>query len=60
MRHQDSPGFLYGIDWNYGDYFTINVFGTTVDARINAITATITNKSEQIDVSMQVSEEISF
>ena len=57
---QDSPGFLYGVDWNYGDYFTINVFGTTVDARINAITATITNKSEQIDVSMQVSEEISF
>lgn len=57
---QDSPNFLYGVDWNYGDYFTINVFGTTIDARINAITATITSKSEQIDVSMQVSEEISF
>jgi hypothetical protein len=57
---QDSPGFLYGVDWNYGDYFTINVFGTNVDARINAISATITSKSEQIDVSMQVSEEILF
>jgi hypothetical protein len=57
---QDAPGFMYGIDWNYGDYFTINVFGTVVDARINAITISVTNKSEQFDVSLQVSEEISF
>lgn len=57
---QDSPGFLFGVDWNYGDYFTVNVFGTRVDARINAITITLTNKSEQIDVNLQASEEISF
>lgn len=57
---QDSPGFLFGIDWNYGDFFTINVFGTQIDARINAITITLSNKAESIDVSMQASEEISF
>lgn len=57
---QDSPSFMYGIDWNYGDYFTINVFGTNVDARINAISVTLTEKAEQIDVSLQVSEGISF
>ena len=57
---QDSPGFMYGVDWNYGDYFTVNIFGNIVDARINAITISVTNKSEQFDVNLQVSEEISF
>lgn len=57
---QDAPGFLYGVDWNYGDFFTINIFGTQVDARINAITITLTNKSEQIDVSLQATEEMLF
>jgi hypothetical protein len=57
---QDSPGFLYGVDWNYGDYFTVNIFGTQIDARINAITITLTSKAEQIDVSMQASEEILY
>jgi hypothetical protein len=57
---QDAPGFMYGVDWNYGDFFTINIFGTVVDSRINAITISVTNKSEQFDVSLQVNEEISF
>ena len=57
---QDSPGFLYGIDWGYGDYITINIFGTFVDVRINAISFNLTNKSETIQVSLQVTETFSF
>jgi Siphovirus ReqiPepy6 Gp37-like protein len=57
---QDIPSFLFGVDWNYGDYITINAFGTQVDTRIHGISITVTNKTEQIDVSMQVSESISF
>lgn len=53
---QDSPGFLFGIDWGYGDFVTINAFGSIVDVRINAISITVTNKSEQIATQMQVSE----
>ena len=57
---QDVPAFLFGIDWNYGDYVTVNAFGTQVDARIHAITITLTNKAEQIDVNMQVSEALAY
>lgn len=57
---QDIPSFLFGVDWNYGDYVTINAFGTQIDARINAINITLTNKSEQIEVKFEVSESISF
>jgi hypothetical protein len=57
---QDIPSFLFGVDWNYGDYITINAFGTQVNTRIQGISITVTNKAEQIDVSMQVSESISF
>jgi hypothetical protein len=57
---QDVPGFLYGIDWGYGDYLTMNVFGTIVDVRIDAITVTLTNKTEEIKVKLQASEEFSF
>lgn len=53
---QDSPGFLFGIDWGYGDFVTINAFGTTVDVRINGISITVSNKAEQISAQMQVSE----
>jgi len=53
---QDAPGFLYGIDWGYGDFVTLNAFGTMVDARINAISFNITSKSEQIQTQLQVSE----
>jgi Siphovirus ReqiPepy6 Gp37-like protein len=57
---QDVPAFLFGVDWNYGDYVTVNAFGTQVDARIHAITITLTNKAEQIDVNMQVSESLAY
>lgn len=57
---QDVPAFLFGVDWNYGDYVTVNAFGTQVDARIHAMTITLTNKAEQIDVNMQVSESIAY
>lgn len=57
---QDVPAFLFGVDWNYGDYVTVNAFGTQVDARIHAMTITLTNKAEQIDVSMQVSESLAY
>lgn len=57
---QDIPSFLFGVDWNYGDYVTINAFGTQVDARINAINITLTNKSEQIEVKFDIAESISF
>lgn len=53
---QDAPGFLFGVDWGYGDFVTINAFGSIVDARINAISINISNKAEQISVQMQVSE----
>lgn len=53
---QDSPGFLFNIDWGYGDFLTINAFGTTVDVRINGISITVSNKAEQISAQMQVSE----
>lgn len=57
---QDIPSFLFGIDWNYGDYLTINVFGTQVDARINTISISLSNKSEQIDVGFDITESIAF
>lgn len=53
---QDSPGFLFNIDWGYGDFLTINAFGTTVDVRINGISINVSNKAEQISAQMQVSE----
>lgn len=53
---QDAPGFLFGVDWDYGDFVTLNVFGSLVDARINAISLTVTNKAEQIQTQLQVSE----
>jgi hypothetical protein len=53
---QDSPGFLFGVDWGYGDFVTINAFGSIVDVRINGISITITNKAEQIVTQMRVSE----
>ena len=57
---QDVPGFLFDVDWGYGDYLTLNVFGTQVDVRVNAIRANITDKSEQIQTKLQVSESFSF
>lgn len=53
---QDSPGFLFNIDWGYGDFLTINAFGTTVDVRINGVSINVSNKAEQISAQMQVSE----
>jgi hypothetical protein len=53
---QDAPGFLFGTDWGYGDFVSINAFGTVVDARIHAISINVSNKAEQISVQMQVSE----
>ena len=53
---QDSPGFLFGIDWGYGDFVSLNAFGTVVDARISAISINISNKAEQISVQLQMSE----
>jgi hypothetical protein len=57
---QDVPGFLFDVDWGYGDYLTLNVFGTQVDVRVNAIRANITDKAEQIQTKLQVSESFSF
>jgi hypothetical protein len=57
---QDIPSFLFGVDWNYGDFLTINVFGSQVEARINTISIALSSKSEQIDVGFEISESVIF
>ena len=45
----DAPGSRYGIHWSWGDYVTVQAFGQSFDARIEAITVTVARGKETID-----------
>lgn len=46
---QQTRGALLGADWDWGDYVTVQEFGYQLDARIDALTARVTPRGEQID-----------
>lgn len=48
-RIQETPAVRYGRDWNWGDYVTAQVDGTSLDTRIDAVTVTIEGGKETID-----------
>lgn len=45
----DVPGSRYGIHWGWGDFVTVQAFGKSFDARIEAITVTVARGKETID-----------
>lgn len=45
----DVPGSRYGVHWGWGDYVTVQAFGKSFDARIEAITVTVARGKETID-----------
>lgn len=38
----DTPDTRYGAEWGWGDYVTAQVFGQTIDCRIDAISVSVT------------------
>lgn len=44
----DSPQARYGQDWAWGDYLTIQVFGVSIDARVQAVTVEASPGRERI------------
>jgi hypothetical protein len=44
-----TPDTQYGVDWSWGDYVTIQAFGQQLDARVDAITVTVTPDEENIE-----------
>lgn len=48
-RILDVPGCRYGVHWGWGDYVTVQAFGLSFDARIEAVTVTVKDGKETID-----------
>lgn len=46
---QQTRGALLGVDWDWGDYVTVQEFGYQLDARVDALAARVTPRGEQID-----------
>lgn len=44
-----TPNTQYDVDWAWGDFVTVQAFGQTIDARIDAISVTMENGVEDID-----------
>lgn len=45
---QQTRGALLGVDWDWGDYVTVQEFGYQLDARIDALTARVTPRGEDV------------
>lgn len=43
------PGCQYGLHWSWGDYVTVQDFGQSFDARVEAVTVTVEKGQEKID-----------
>lgn len=39
----DTPDTRYGVEWQWGDYVTAQVFGQAIDCRIDAVTVTVSS-----------------
>lgn len=48
------PGSLYGVHWSWGDYITVQDFGQSFDARIEAVTVSVDKGQEKIDAWVKV------
>lgn len=48
-RVLDIPSTRYGVHWGWGDYVTVQAFGQSFDARIDAVTVTVARGKESID-----------
>lgn len=48
-RILDTPDTRYGIHWSWGDFVTVQAFGQSFDARIEAITVSVAGGKESID-----------
>lgn len=44
-----TPGAEYGVDWQWGDFLTLQAFGLSVDCRVEAVTFRISGGEEQVD-----------
>lgn len=44
-----TPGAEYGVDWQWGDFLTLQVFGLSVDCRVEAVTFRVSGGEEQVD-----------
>ena len=44
-----TPDTQYGVDWQWGDYVTVQAFGMQLDARVDAIKVSVTPDSENIE-----------
>ena len=47
-RILDTPTCRYGIEWSWGDYVTVQAFGQSIDARIDAVSIRVENGIESI------------
>lgn len=46
----DAPGATYGKDYGFGDVVTAQAFGINVDCRIDAVTVSVTDDAERVDI----------
>lgn len=53
-RIVETPSTRYGVDWGWGDYVTIAAFDVTVNARIDAVSASVSQGNESIDAWVRV------
>lgn len=44
-----TPGAEYGVDWQWGDFLTLQAFGLSVDCRVEAVTFRVSGGEEQVD-----------
>lgn len=47
-RILDTPTCRYGIEWSWGDYVTVQAFGQSIDARIDAVSIRVEGGMESI------------
>ena len=45
----DTPDTRYGVHWAWGDFVTVQAFGLSFDARIDAVTVSVTPGKETIE-----------
>lgn len=50
---QDTDGFVYGVDYAWGDYLTIGIGAFNADCRLSVVTVTLENGREGIQQTVQ-------
>lgn len=46
-------GALYGVDWNWGDYVTVQALGVQLDCRIDAVSVSVSDGKETVSASFK-------